>query len=384
MLVYKNARIPGQKIAEGTFKRVIGPLGVDHTNEEIERFDDIVNSIQVPLWKWDGNLADIHLPPSETLSPSTKDTAQRVRIWEKGTPTEGPHTLLNSKRIKLNLSDGQQSVSDADGPSLDEEAVFMSLLEAELQHPEYLPKAYISPSGTGNVHYMEYIPFEYRHQNPVDIANNLSKISSMTQELWLEHGIINHDIKRENLRTRRDGSHVIIDWGFFSWLKPGERTIQIAKIMVESPPYVDPTYVTKAYFQSAVAEIDIGKNLSYQLCCVGLEEVFGLKIILQVLKEKEAGFKWPCKVEANGSEEQLYSVCDATLYECWKQQPDRRLPLALVNTLSSGLKPRSRERINLNDMIQTLANVKPEDATVSYEEAILLYQKTIPSTASNT
>ena len=180
---------------QGGVKRVVGPLGVARNRKNTQEL------VGESVLTWDGSVK------GKSFDEIASDPKQVVRGFNmnKYQNMSGPQTRIELER-----------------PPVSEEAI-----SAEAEIMQYLASRNLTTTiipdvrvGNGNSMFMEYVDNPYpikREGNDViepDVAVEcMHQLAAGLFEIWQEEGILNFDIKFDNLRLTNTGDVKVIDWG---------------------------------------------------------------------------------------------------------------------------------------------------------------------------
>ena len=320
---------------QGGVKRVVGPLGVARNRKNTQEL------VGESVLTWDGSVK------VKSFDEIASDPKQVVRGFNmnKYQNMSGPQTRIELER-----------------PPVSEEAI-----SAEAEIMQYLASRNLTTTiipdvrvGNGNSMFMEYVDNPYpikREGNDViepDVAVEcMHQLAAGLFEIWQEEGILNFDIKFDNLRLTNTGDVKVIDWGAAIKQEiPGADSVSSDEYRkkVSTMGYMPPETENKT------THLDIEKMIDYQVAAVTLRQLFGMQEVRDMLVTRGVGYEW---------KNMTMSPTQETFDTLWKES-GIELPRKLVEIMQISLQENPQDRMSLSLTILSLEKVDYDDL-VSYQ-----------------
>lgn len=254
-LIFKNLIIPNQTLFKGGFKYVTGPIGVDPGLKKDFAYNIITS--QKPTWCWNGNF-DV--------------------------PVEGDKKVVEASTLVVKA----ETKKDGDPEQLNDEFKIVKHISDINECKDIVPE--IKTNSAKSV-YVEYLPTPYGHQTSTESLIASIALSEGIERVWKNAGVLNFDIKPTNLKLRKNGHPVIIDWGAYSKVDTLKETFDPLIITSCTGPFMPPEAVDAFCRRGFSDELGVEKFMVYQVATVMFVDIFGPKLVKSALMGG-SGFYW--------------------------------------------------------------------------------------------
>lgn len=341
---YKIAIIPEQRIVEGGYKAATLPIGA--SPELRSPYVQHVLRVIGPVWNWDG------------VFPSFVDQSFSPELEQERTPEQIVKISSSNRTLAEDQMDAAAKFLEVPivSPRITSELQKVQALSESLGNPSYLPN--IKRANTSDrLTITEYLPNPYESESGQEVIETALQLIAALEELWQKAGIIDSDLKPENVRKNKQKKIVLLDFGGTIELTPGQETVRIPRYPVTTLMYAWPEVMT-AFSENEIL-VPVEKLLVFDIGKMLLCDIFGRGAVGDVVdhgigKVQAAGF---------GDEDDEYSINQATAVElrakhyAWNQVDE-----TVLNLIEKMLSNKPSNRPTLDEVKKVLTAALPQTA----------------------